>query len=156
MKGREFGESVFAPIIGVSTTRAELGYGTFITIHWGKNVVEEMTTKRGIRTFVFGEWHLWVYMCVWRIERNHRPIIAAGDQKDLIRSRLRILENKKLQRVTIINDAFDAELEFEESCRLLLFSFLVDDCEQWLLYTPGKKVFVAGPGKEWSYENSSE
>lgn len=155
-KGTKLAEKLFSQIIGIKTTRAKLGYGSFITIDWGKDIITHKETKRKIHTFTFGEWHLWIYMCAWRLEQNNKPIIGANDERELISEHISVLAGKALTDVTINNDSFDTVLQFEDNFQLLLFSFGVKDDEQWMLYTPQKKTFTAGPGTNWEYEDSSQ
>jgi len=41
-----------------------------------------------------------------------------------------------------------------EDIELHLFSIHTYEKEQWMLFTPEKKVFTAGPGSEWSFDKS--
>lgn len=45
-KGSLLGEKLFLQIIGIKTTRVKLGYGNFITIDWGKDIVTNKETKK--------------------------------------------------------------------------------------------------------------
>lgn len=154
-KGTDLAKQLFSEIIGMKMTRSKLGYGSFITMDWGKDKVEEFKTKDGIEKQIFGEWHLWIYMCAWRLEQNGDPIVGAGDERDTLRIKIPLLTGKKLLQVKVVNGSFDIIFDFEESYRLLLFSFTVDDDEQWMFFTPNRKVFTAGPGKNWKYEDAS-
>lgn len=145
LKGTKLAEQLFSQIIGMKTTRAKLGYGSFITMDWGRDITTYKKTKKRNYTFTFGEWHLWIYMCAWRLEQNNKPIVGANDERELISENISILSGKALTHVTIKNDSFDTLLQFEDNFQLLLFSFGVEDDEQWMLYTPQNKTFTAGP-----------
>lgn len=95
-------------------------------------------------------------MCVWRWEQNGNPLIGAGDERESIHATISLLTGRKLLQVQILNNSFDAILDFEEGYRLLLFSFLIEDDEQWMFFTQNRKVFTAGPGTSWEYEDSSK
>lgn len=153
-KGIDLAQQLFSQIIGMKITRSKLGYGSFITMDWGKDIIEELKTKDGIEKQIFGEWHLWVYMCAWRLEKNGDPIIGAGDERDVIQSKIPLLIGKKLLQAQVLNNSFDVILNFEEGYRLLLFSFELEDSEQWLFFTRDRKVFTAGPGTNWKYNDS--
>lgn len=155
-EGIRLGMKLFSELIGIKTTRVKLGHGSFITIDWGKDIITHKKTNTKVHTFTFGEWHLWVYMCAWRLQQNNKPIIGANDDRELIAEHLSILKGKALVSVTISNESFDTVLQFEDNFQLLLFSFGVKDDEQWMLYTPEKKTFTAGPGTSWEYEDSSK
>lgn len=153
-KGTDLAKQLFSEIIGMKMTRSKLGYGSFITMDWGKDKVEEFKTKHGIEKQIFGEWHLWIYMCAWRLEKNGEPVIGSGDEKKAIESKIPLLTGKKLIQAQVINDSFDVFFDFEEGYRLLLFSFEIEDSEQWLFFTQNEKVFTAGPGIKWKYNDS--
>lgn len=153
-KGTELAEQLLSQIIGMRITRSKLGYGSFITMDWGNDIVEELKAKHGIEKQVFGEWYLWVYMCAWRLEKNGYPIIGAGDERDTIQSKIPLLTGKKLLKAQVLNNSFDVILNFEKGYSLLLFSFEMKDSEQWLFFTPNKKAFTAGPGTNWKYNDS--
>jgi hypothetical protein len=155
--GIELATNLFNKIIGTKPTRITLGHGSFLTFDFGRDIKEQIKTRAGgLKTICFGEWHLWVYMCAWRIDKNNKPFIGSNDARDLIKQHLRALEKKELKKVIILNEAFDANLVFGDEYQLHLFSFQVTDDEQWMLFTPEEKVFTAGPGNEWSYHDSDK
>ncbi len=154
-KGKDLANQLLQNIVNMQPSRVKLGYGSFITLDFGKDVEVEVKTRRGVSKYTTGEWHLWVYMTAWRIDKNGEPFIGAEDDRELIAKRLVELEDKKLLLFSVLNNAFDSILEFEGGFKLSLFSFGVEDHEQWMLYTPEAKTFTAGPGTSWSYELSS-
>ena len=155
--GIELATNLFNKIIETKPTRVSLGHGSFLTFDFGRDNEEKIKTRSGgFKTIRFGEWRLWIYMCAWRIDENNKPFIGSNDSRDLIEQKLRLLEDKELMKVIILNEAFDANLLFEGGYKLLLFSFQVTDDEQWMLFTPEQKTFTAGPGSEWSYSDSNK
>jgi hypothetical protein len=157
ISGIELVTNLFKKILETKPTRVNLGHGSFLTFDFGRDIEEKIKTRSGgFETILFGEWNLWVYMCAWRIDKNNKPFIGSNDSRDLIKQHLRSLESKKLRQVIILNEAFDATLVFGEEYQLHLFSFQVTDHEQWMLFTPEKKTFTAGPGSEWSYHDSDK
>jgi hypothetical protein len=54
-------------IQGLKADNIKLGYGSFLTIDFGEPIEINIKTKKGIEKFTRGEWHLWIYMCAWRI-----------------------------------------------------------------------------------------
>ena len=154
MEGRELAVNVFAPIIGVSTTRAKLDDDNLLFIDWGRDRLEKVKREEGLKLEIFGEWRFLVGLSAWRLEQGDQLIVGAGDEEDFVRSRLKILENKKFEGITIANEAFDAELVFEDGFRLFLFSYTAERGIQWGLYTPDRKLFLAHSGATWSYEDA--
>jgi hypothetical protein len=157
LNGIELSTSLFNKILGKKPTRVNLGHGSFLVFDFGRDFEEQIKTRSGgFKTIYFGEWHLWVYMCAWRIDKNNKPFIGSNDSRSLIEQKLCALEKKELTEVIILNDSFDTKLVFDDEYQLHLFSFQVTDNEQWKLFTPERKVFVAGPGSEWSYQDSNK
>lgn len=154
-EGTKLAEQLFLQIVGIEARNVELGHGSFITMDFGKDIF--ITSKKTKRSRKRGEWFLWIYMCAWRLDHQQQPIIGASDDRELINSKLKNLEGKKFLHMEIINDSFDCRLEFEDNFQLLLFSFGVKDDEQWMFFTSNNgKVFTAGPGTSWEYEDSSK
>jgi hypothetical protein len=157
ISGIELSTSLFNKILGTKPTRVKLGHGSFLTFDFGRDTAKKTKTRLGgSRIIHCGEWRLWVYMCAWRIDKNNKPFIGSNDSRDLIEQHLPVLEGKELKKVVILNKAFDANLLFGDEYQLHLFSFQVTDDEQWRLYTPENKTFIAGPGIEWSYRDSDK
>jgi len=157
VSGIELATSLFNKILGNKPTRVKLGHGSFLTFDFGQDIEEKIKTRSGgFKTIHFGEWHLWVYMCAWRIDKKNKPFIGSNDSRDLIEHHLRELENKELKDVIILNEAFDTTLVFGDEYQLHLFSFRVTEDEQWMFFTPNNKVFTAGPGNEWSYDDAKK
>lgn len=137
-------------------TRVKQGHGSFITFDFGRDVTRQVKTRNGIITSHFGEWHLWVYMCAWRIDKTKIPVVGCEATREKISCFLSELQKRRLKEVNILNQAFDAKLVFENNMELYLFSFYTQDQEQWMLFTPEKKVFTAGPGNQWSYDDAKK
>lgn len=155
--GKQLATNILKQIIGLKPTRVELGHGSFLTFDFGRDIEEQIKTRSGeLRTVSYGEWHLWVYMCAWRIDKHQKPFIGSNDSRELISKKLRALDGKELKKVTILNSAFDTNFTFEDGFELHLFSFQVTDHEQWMFFTPEHKTFSAGPGSRWSYVDSNK
>lgn len=154
-EGMKLAEELFSEISGVKARNVELGHGSFITMDFGKDVL--ITSKKTMRTRRRGEWFLWIYMCAWRLDHKGQPVVGASDRRDFIESKLPHLEGKKFLHMKITSNSFDCRLEFDENWSLLLFSHGVQEDEQWMFFTSHNgKVFTAGPGISWEYEDSSK
>jgi|GEM_PF-677890 len=157
LKGAELANTLFNKILGTKPTRVKLGHGSFLTFDFGRVSEEQIKTRSGgFRTIYFGEWRLWVYMCAWRIDINKKSCVGSEDSREKIENCLTQLAQRELNEVILLNDAFDATLTFGKDIELHLFSFYTEEREQWKLFTPEKKVFIAGPGNEWSYHDSNK
>lgn len=154
--GIELAKSLFQKIVGMKPSRIEFGHGSFITMDFGRDIPIRVKTRKGLSTRCHGEWHLWKYMCAWRIDKDKKPLVGSNDTREKIENALCELKDKNLESVEILNHAFDTKLIFGNDIELFLFSFYTqDDYEQWMLFTPERKTFTAGPGSQWSYEWSS-
>ncbi len=59
-----------------------------------------------------------------------------------IAENLNALENKTLEGIFILNDAFDIDFQFSHGLRLYLFSYNATSDEQWkFLYSRRKSVY---------------
>lgn len=144
-------QDFFEQIIGMKPTRVKLGFGSFITIDFGKDIPEEVKTRQGTQIRYHGEWHLWVYQCAWQIDQNGTVLVHSESPKVAIESTLSILNDKTFTAFSLLNNFFDAELKFEDMTLRLLHT---KEGEQWMLFTPENKTLVAGPGSHWDYRDS--
>lgn len=154
--GTELASALFQNLVDTKPTRVKLGHGSFITIDFGRDISEVYNTRTGPKTRCYGEWRFWIYMCAWRIDRGSVPIAGCEDSREKIEICLTELAKRELKEVIILNNAFDAKFIFEDDIELHLFSFYTQERDQWMLFTPEKKVFTAGPGCEWSYSDSDK
>lgn len=152
----DLAKNLFQKIIGLKPTRVKLGHGSFITMDFGRDIPEQVKTRNGMTTKYFGEWHLWIYMCAWRIDKNKSPLVGSEDSKEKIESSLSELAKRTLKEAAILNNAFDVRFMFGDDMELHLFSFYAQEQKQWMLFTPEKKVFTAGPNNKWSYSDSDK
>ena len=102
------------------------------------------------------EWHLWVYCCVWRLERGDAILAACEDPRPVLREVLRDLTGLTLESFTVSPPAGDAVIIFEGGYTLRLFSVYRKEHDSWMLFTPGRSVLVVGPGSGWVYGDSSK
>ena len=154
--GTELASTLFQNLVETKPTRVKLGHGSFITMDFGRDITEVYNTRNGPKTRYFGEWHFWVYMCAWRIDKEGVPIAGCEDSREKIEATLSELSIRKLKKVEILNNAFDVKFIFEDDMELHLFSFYTAENNQWMLFTPENKTFTAGPGCDWSYSDSDQ
>lgn len=154
--GTELASTLFQNLLETKPTRVKLGHGSFITMDFGRDISEVYNTRSGPKTRSFGEWHFWIYMCAWRIDKARMPVAGCEDSREKIEASLSELSIRKLKKVEILNNAFDAKFIFGEDMELHLFSFYTEESEQWMLFTPENKTFTAGPGIQWSYSDSDK
>ncbi len=149
----------FKQMYGLKAKNVKQGHGSFITMEFGKELEFEITIRGKVERETRGEWYFWIQMCSWRIDENFNPIAGCEDSRETIEKALKKIENKKLANIEILNNAFDMKVEFENSIIINLFSIYTeeeDDGENWMLFTPERKVLAVGPGQQIDYRSSGE
>jgi hypothetical protein len=140
---------IIKPVLGHSAWNVKLGTGSFITMEFGNPV-----PNVGHRTY--GEWYLWIYCCGWYLENPDDNFIGSEDPREILKTKIIILEGHRLENVIISPVAFETNFVFDSSLVLHTFPLnFVEPCEYWKLFTPDGKVLVLGPARSWSFESRS-
>ena len=151
-------DNVFQPVLGKPCWQVEQGYGSFLTFEFGEphlriqeprkasEQASEKLRKRWARrhVFVYGEWHLWVYICDWRIFLNDEEIANDSSTRKIIKNALLEIDGQVLTSVTI-KKSYVSVFEFDLGGRLEIIPNLVDyekTDELWLLYEASGNVFT--------------
>lgn len=142
-------------LIGQKVSAIKLGVGSFLTLDFGQLHTKLTKTKTGKELIhTFGEWHLWVYMCAWRIDKNGKPYIASSDDRTKIAQIIKELFDTVLTKWELLNPSLDTKWYFDDHITLTLFNTSTEDEDQWLLFTPEDMVLTIGPGDTWTYQPS--
>ena len=136
-------KTIISDLIGLNAWGVKLGVGSFITMEFGRPEEESDGP-------VHGEWHLWVYCCEWRLEKEGRFLAGSGDTRDVIEAALRKVEGTVLASFEVFDSGLDAVLTFSQDLVLRLFYIYSDSYEHWMVYLPEGNVLTAGPGQGWS------
>jgi hypothetical protein len=99
---------------------------------FGKEIAEELLTRKGKETVYLGEWRLWIYMCAWRIDFSGEPFIGSDDDRELIQNKISALNDKKILKASVLNNAFDLLVSLESGYELKSFSINTMENEQCL------------------------
>lgn len=91
-------------------------------------------------------------MCAWRIDKKGLPLVGFENTRSNIEKSFRTIKNEPLKLINVINDAFDLILEFGDDTQIYLFSFYIDNSDQWVLFNPDNTAFCAGPKGTWHSE----
>lgn len=107
--------------------------------------------------YVHGEWHVWIYQCVWRIEEKGNVLAASEDDRSHLERTVKVLENRILESVRIEPPSLDTAFLFEGDLKLKTFGIYSqpEAAEHWMLYTPQGMVLNVGPGSSVSVEAAS-
>lgn len=136
------------PLLGQRAWGVSLGVGSFLTLEFGK----PLPLRENQRPH--GEWHLWIYYCAWRLEKEDKILSASEDDRYKIEAAVQHLEGLSLQSIELFPPAGDAVFMFEQQIVLRVFAIYSEEYEHWLLYEPDGNVLSVGPGSDWSYQNS--
>ncbi|HBE20391.1 MAG TPA: hypothetical protein DEG17_25005 [Cyanobacteria bacterium UBA11149] len=147
-----------APLLGQKPWHVSIGVGSFITFDFGTPIPRKFLHK-GNPLPARGEWHLWIYMCAWRLEKEDEVLAACEDSQQQMEGAVKSMEGLALQSIQLLPPAWDTIFTFEDGIVLRTFSIYSDCSEEgvdnWLLFTPGDNVLSIGPGSTWSYGSSS-
>lgn len=135
----DFIQSIANALVGQKSWGVSSGVGSFLTLEFGNS--QTSPDKRG-----HGEFHLWIYGCAWRIEKEGEFIVGSQDEKEYITETAPvILNNLVVTGVYIHPETLDTSIKFESEVFLHTFS-ISSDMEHWILYLPEGKILAAGPG----------
>jgi hypothetical protein len=127
-------------LIGKAPWDVRLGEGSFLTMEFGKpeaNPTSHVT---------HGEWHLWLYMCMWRIETQEAVLAGSEDDRSRIKKLLENLAFKTIEDIRVARPSLDLSIEFTSGVKLFTFADTTRSEEQWKLFTPDGNVLIAYGG----------
>jgi hypothetical protein len=163
-------EKVFGRIYGEPCWGVRPGYGSFLTLEFGKPFlktrepivaskdssirVREGLARRSV--FVHGEWHLWIYCCDWEVLSKGKAI-GDSSTKLKVRRAADCLDGQKLTRFSMSPRNVRCVFEFDLGATLKTKAY-DKDSEQWMLFEPSYKVLTLRADGRYSHErsNSSE
>jgi hypothetical protein len=126
-----------AGLVGKTPWDVRLGVGSFLTLEFGKRVVRVGERRE------HGEWHLWLYMCNWRLQTSSAVLTGSSDEHDAIENSLKTVYWGSITEVIVIEPALDVSLSFDSGHQLRTFSSTSFDEDQWILYTPDDMALTA-------------
>jgi hypothetical protein len=129
---------------GLKAWRAELGYGSFVTIEFGER-------QPGTD---YGSYHLWIYMASWRLEDANRMLAASEDHRDELAEKVPILDGRALTSIAVEYPSLSTRFEFEGGLSLVTFSVYSTDTEHWKLFRPDGMVVTAEAGSSFWIERA--
>jgi hypothetical protein len=159
-------EEVFKKIYGKPCWGVKSGYGSFLTLEFGKPrlevrepsvaskgaslKVQKLLARRNI--FVHGEWHLWIYCCNWVVFHGCKHI---GDSttKLKIRRAAEFLDGQKLTRVSISPRSLKCVFEFDLGATIKTRPY-DKESEQWRLYEPSHMALTTRADGRYQYMRS--
>jgi len=150
-------EQIFHRLYGQPCWNARSGYGSFMTMEFGKPFLqiseprlpatptapgEAESQARRVVT-VRGQWHLWIHSCAWQASTGPERVGHSnlrGSSKLPIQRAARELDGQKLVQVTVSPHGATTVFEFDLGSRLEAKPYN-ETSDQWLLYEPSGYVF---------------
>lgn len=77
---------------------------------------------------------------------------ASEDPRERLRSAVRHLDGRAIERITIERPSLSATFRFTDDTVLRTFSVFSECYEHWIFFLPNSTVFTAGPGSTWSWD----
>ncbi len=141
------------PVIGKRPWRARQGWGSFLTFEFGRRI------RHG--EFWHGAWHLWIYMCTWRLDGPHGALIHSESPRALIGTVLSRFTGRPLTAIEIGSRASWTRFEFDEKYQLRCMPFSREEetrhdggADYWMLFMPHNRVLSVRPGNRISIQRS--
>lgn len=151
-------EDIFSPIYGKPCWHFQQGYGSFLTLEFGEphlhireprqaseQASEKVRKIAALRSvYVRGDWHLWVYLCDWRIFSHEQLIADNNSKRRVIKQATAELDGQALVRVTV-SKLLISVFEFDLGGRLETIPNIEaheSTSDLWLLYEPSGDVFT--------------
>ncbi|MFE2912275.1 hypothetical protein ACFRKE_28200 [Kitasatospora indigofera] len=141
------------PLLGHEARAPRLLHGSNLAIDFGR------PNEPFVGPVLQGEWHLWIAMAAWRIERSEGVVAGSEDPRPVLEPAVGMIGGRRLTGVDIRMPSLETAFDFD-GLRLLVFPVhsrrdVPDPAEHWLLRTPAGDVVTAGPGSEWSIDKAN-
>ena len=165
MKIQPIFDRIFRKLYGLPGWNVQRGWGSFITFEFGQPRLEiyeprslhHPTSERVRRIFarrqvsLKGEWHLWIYCCAWRVFDQKGKEIGQWESKRSVDRATRFLQGQKLEAMSIILPGNRSVFSFDLGGRLETKPY-DRKSQQWMLFTPSRKVLSLRADKCYSYQ----
>ena len=128
-----------------------LGHGSFLTMEFGERREGDLHGATH-----HGEWHLWFYMCSWRIEAAGKVLVGSDDDREKMLKTLDGFEFGGVKDIRVALPSLDLAIQFDSGTEILTFSSSESGPDQWWLFTPDGNCLTVHGGGRFRYGSSSE
>jgi hypothetical protein len=127
-------DTLFQPLIGQKAWGASLGWGSFVTIEFGR--------KHLYHRHYHGEWHLWLYLCEWELRSNDRVLAHSESKKRVMQLAIDNLNGAELRGFAFDSQRMITEFTFDHDLHLQCrpYADAASDDECWMLFMPDRQV----------------
>ncbi len=139
-------------IIGEICWKAILSYGDELSLHIGARIPYSQKSMAGKEK---GAWILGTRATKWRLESSNEVIITSEDELEIIRKKVRAIENNTITGFDVSYPDLSLTVTFSNRYKLILTPDADDsDLPYWELFTPNRMILKVGAGDVWSYSHS--
>lgn len=142
---------IVSDLQGKTPWGVQLGHGSFLTMEFGKAREKGPSEK-----VEHGEWHLWLFMCNWRIESQGQVIAGSDDAREKIQEALRTAILDRITDIHVASPSLDLAIQFDSGARVSTFSSSSSQENQWCLSTPDGNSLCVDGGGTFTYGSSSQ
>ncbi len=150
----------FRAVLGLPSWLVRKGHGSFITLEFGEPqlrvdeprllpvFIDGGPPKAMVRgSHVFGQWHLWIYLCLWELKLETVELAHCESDDVTIARALAVLNGQALASVEVNPVNGSTAFTFDLGCFLVTRPAPADDsdgepAEQWMLYQPLGEVLT--------------
>ena len=127
-------DALFRPLIGQTAWGSSLGWGSFVTIEFGR--------KRLYHRHYHGDWHLWLYQCEWELSSKGRLLAHSESKKKVMQLAIENLNGAELKEIAFDPQRMITEFSFDHNLHLTCKPYpdAVPDEECWILFTPNRQA----------------
>jgi hypothetical protein len=149
-------EKTVGKLRGIPCWRAQQGWGSFLTFEFGARLVDPPITMKDGRerpSIDHGEWHLWIYCCVWRILNGTANLLAhSNSEPEQIASACRAFQGSAFTKYLIEPQSGGSQLCFEGAAKLVTQPYGDPLQEQWMLFCPDGYVLTYRGDGAFAYD----
>jgi hypothetical protein len=148
----------FAPILGLPSWEVKKGHGSFVTMEFGEPLlriaeprmrpvfIESAPAQMMTRdAYVRGQWHLWIYCCVWSLSFGSVRLTHCESEDVSIARGLSVLNGQALSGVEVDPENGATTFTFDLGCILSTVpavpgTYGENPVDQWKLHQPSGQV----------------
>lgn len=127
------------PMIGLPVWGAKHGFGSFLTLEFGAPT----STSDG-----YGERHLWIYCCSWRIVREGVELAGSESDGEAIKHAVATLNQHCLKDINTQTSSGRSAFLFDDGLALETWPYGGDPLEaQWMIYAGSRVLTYRADGE---------
>jgi hypothetical protein len=141
--------SLIRQYISLPCTQAKKGHGSFITLDFGE--LSEVSKRDGSK-YLKGHYHLWIYMCRWKLFNDSKYEL---NSEQISQDRESILSGFLGGSLELIEEGNDCKIYIQVAERKLVLSMDEDaglDADYFMLFMPNGSIISYSPASKFKLE----